>query len=399
MIDPEIQTHRKTFTHLKVALWVPLCLMTGHSAMATDVPLRLEIRRTPHPVLQWPSQPHRTYHVEVTPSLGPATWQTLAAHVQGTGGLIAYTNFIPSNTAQFYRVVVLPEEEVISPDVIFPQPGLVYDANTLLGAAALGLQYRIPPAWKAGIREGSSTMILASDTEPGLVLGVLTLAGDGAFITGQLPAQFPVDDFGGFEASQTVAVTDSRIVGEWTGVGSQQGAIMRLQGVLHPSGGMLGFFGLFTPPNRLVMQQTLESLVSSTLTVRRQTDQTWVDGLRGKAFKWVAYKSTGSGGTSGSLSRWSDNNAFFCDATYEITRYSESSFSGSLSGGGFYTGGGSSSSTEAGDWTVVRTANGPVLILLSGDGIQAAFVTQGPSGNSFYFGDQEFSVTGAHTCF
>ena len=173
---------------------------------------------------------------------------------------------------------------------------------------------------------------------------------------------------------------------------------MRLEGVVHPSGGMMAFAGFFLPANRSIMEQTLASFVNSTLTVPRKTDQQWVDGLRGRAFKWSGYKSTGNGGSSGSLSSWSDNNAFFCNGIYEITRYSETTYSGSLSGGAFYGGGSSSNSTEAGDWTVIQTASGPALILLSAQGLQAALVTVGPSGNTFYFGDQEFSFTGAANC-
>ena len=198
--------------------------------------------------------------------------------------------------------------------------------------------------------------------------------------------------------TQPFAASGNHFAGEWSGYGNQNGVIMRLEAVVHPSGGIVGFAGLFRASNRASMEQTLGNFIGSTLTVPRLTDQQWVAALKGRAFQWTSYRSAGNGGNSGSLSSWSENNAFFCDGTYDVTRSSESSYSGSLSGGSFYTGGGSSSSTESGDWTVLQTQAGPVLILLSAQGLQAEVISLGPSGNSFYFGDQEFSLTGPHTC-
>lgn len=385
-----------TFTFFEFVLMA--LISRGNLGRAADPPLSLGIRMAPRPVLQWQSRPDASYRVEFSSSLPATNWQTLAPDFPGTGGIQSVTNESASKSKEFYRLLQLTNQAAISPNAMAPIPGLLYPGNTLLGVAALGLQYRIPAAWKGGVRADSSTLLFGSDTEPGLVLGVLTLAGDGNFIMRVLPASFWTDSFGGFSISQAPSAKGSLITGEWTGFGSQQGALMRLTGVVHPSGGLIGFIGFFTPPNRSVMQATLDSFVNSTVTVPRLTDQNWVDALRGRAFRWSSYKSTGNGGNSGSLSRWSENNAFFCTGTYEITTRSESTYGGTLSGGAFYGGGSSSNSTEVGDWTVVRTPSGSVLVLLSSTGVQAASITLGTSGNSFYFGDQEFSLTGAHAC-
>lgn len=67
-----------------------------------------------------------------------------------------------------------------------------------------------------------------------------------------------------------------------------------------------------------------------------------------------------------------------------------------MSGGGFYTGYSNSSSTDAGDWTVIETANGPVLVMISASGASAAFLQV--SGNSVVFGDQQFDYRAPHAC-
>lgn len=382
-----------------------ILVLSGHwlpSARGTG--LELSIQRGAKPILQWPSQTDGVYQIEYATALSPANWQILTNNLPGNGSALSLTDNSASGAQRFYRLVATAKQSsgtnqaAISPDVTIPTPGLLYPGSTLLGAAPLGFQYRIPAAWKGGFRQGTATMIFGSDTEPGLVLGILTLAGDPSWIAQLLSSSFQTSASGGYSVSQTVTANGNRITGEWIGYGTESGAIMRLDGVVHPSGGLIGFAGFFTPNNRGIMEQTLASFIASIVTVPRSTDQNWINALRGRAFQWVSFNSAGNGGSSGSLSRWSQNNAFFCDGTYEITTASESSYSGSLSGGGFYTGGSSSNSTEAGDWTVIQTTSGPVLILLSAQGVQAAVVALGPSGNTFYFGDQEYSLTGAANC-
>lgn len=370
----------------------------GGASVAADAPLTLNIRLAPYPILQWQSRADASYRVEFSPSLGAPAWRPLSDDLPGSGAVQGLTNNEAPAAAGFYRLLQLTNQAAISPNALVPQPGVLYPGGSLLGVSALGVQYRIPPAWKGGVRQGSSTLLFGSDTEPGLVINVLTLAGDASFILRILPSSFSVDSSGGYSLAEAFAVRTNLITGEWTGFGSQQGVQMRLEGVLHPSGGMVGFIGLFTLANRASMEATLGSFVNSTLTVRRLTDQGWVDSLTSRAFQWSSYRSSGNGGNSGSLSSWSQNNAFFCVGTYEITTQSESSYGGTLSGGSFYSGGSSGNSTEAGDWTVLRTPSGPVLVLLSGSGVRAASISLGPSGNSFYFGDQEYSLSGPHSC-
>jgi hypothetical protein len=139
------------------------------------------------------------------------------------------------------------------------------------------------------------------------------------------------------------------------------------------------------------MLRTLDAFIGSTMTAARKNDAAWTTRLRGQAFKWVSYKGTGAGGTSGSMSSWSEKNAFFCDGTFEVTTFSESSYSGQLSGGGYYSGASSSNGSELGDVTVLQTATGPVLAMLSANGVQAAPLRVGAGVNSPFFGDQEFS--------
>lgn len=377
---------------LAAGVWLP-----GLFSAAVAAPLQLSIQLAPQVVLQWLSQTNATYRLEFSSSLNPANWQTLADNLQGTGVTLSFTNGATSSATRYYRLVQSASAS-ISPDAVVPVPGTLYPGNTLLGVAPLGLQFRIPAAWKGGIAVGSSTSVFGSDTEPGVVLGILTLAGDANFILRILPSQFQTSAGSGFSVTQPFAANGNLITGEWTGYGDRNGIIMRLEAVVHPSGGIVGFAGLFTAPNRSSMEQTLGSFINSTLTVPRLTDQQWVSGLKGRAFQWTSYKSVGSGGNTGSLSSWSENNAFFCDGSYEITRNGETTYGGNLSGGGFYSGGGSQSSTEAGDWTVLQTPAGSVLVLLSSKGLDAEPVTLGPSGNTFYFGDQEYTLTGAANC-
>jgi hypothetical protein len=183
---------------------------------------------------------------------------------------------------------------------------------------------------------------------------------------------------------------------EWTGYGTQYPALIQLRGVVHPSGGVVAFAGLFLEANRAVIQRVLDDFVASTVTVPRQTRADLVTLISGKAFSWAKSTSVGGGGGSGSLSSWSQNNAYFCPGTYEISTFAETTYSGNLSGGAFYTGGSSNNSTEVGDWTIVDSPSGPVMVMVSSSGFQAALFSV--VGNSVLFGDQQFDYSGPRSC-
>ena len=60
-------------------------------------------------VITFPSLPGRTYRVERTDSLSPASWSTIADNVPGTGDAIPITETgMPLQTQRFYRVIILP---------------------------------------------------------------------------------------------------------------------------------------------------------------------------------------------------------------------------------------------------------------------------------------------------
>lgn len=60
-------------------------------------------------IVKFPSLPGRTYQVEASPDLSPASWMTVTDHIAGHGGMIQvpFVNALNS-TRQFYRVKVLP---------------------------------------------------------------------------------------------------------------------------------------------------------------------------------------------------------------------------------------------------------------------------------------------------
>ena len=374
--------------------------VSGHAASLPN--LELQIERGPSPAVSWLTQTGIVYRLEFNENAGPANWHIFDTNRTGTGAMLKVEDKTATTPRRFYRVAQseLPSQSGpgISTNAIAPISGQVYPENTLLGSSYLGLQFSIPPNWKGGLRTQSATMLFGSDTEPGLVLGLVALAGNAEKVSQSFNQGFNTSQFGGYAISKAPSTTGNLVTVEWTGVGNEAGVSAKLTAVLHPSGGLVGFMGFFTEANRGVMEQTLGKMVASTVLVPRQVDTQWVNALAGKAFYWVSSSSTGNGGTSGSLSRWTQKNAFFCAGTYEITTQSESSYSGTLSGGGVYGGGSSSNSTEAGDWTVIQTSAGPVMIMASSSGFQSALVTIGPSGNSFYFGDQEFAFSKANSC-
>lgn len=365
---------------------------------AQEPVFRLQIAKIaagPSVQISWPSQNGFAYQIEFATNLTQPAWKPLAANIAGNGAVLSTNDLAAVTSApRYYRgVKVAATGGQISPNAVDPIPGVVYPEQTVFGSGLLGLQFTLPRAWKGGLRQGSSTMLFGSDTEPGLVLSFLTLAGDAQFVARMLGQSFQTAD-GYFQLKSPATVEGGRIAIEWELLG--QGIDMRIVGVAHPSGGVIAFAGLFTPPNRAVTERVLGDFVASTVTVPRQTRTDLVNLISGKSFSWAKSSSTGNGGSSGSLSRWSENNAFFCPGTYEITTRSESSYSGTLSGGGFYGGGSSSSSTEAGDWTIIDTPAGPGMIMLSSSGVQSALISV--SGNTVYFGNQEFAYSRPHFC-
>jgi hypothetical protein len=371
-----------------------LVLLSQPASRAQDLPFTLSITNLGGAEISWASQTGFSYQLEIAPFL-PGPWQPLGSAQEGTGGTLKFLDVRSGLTPWFYRGIKLPATPSvqISSNAVAPEAGVVYPGNTIIGAGLLGFQFSVPAAWKGGARAGSSTMLFGSDTEPGLVIGFLTLAGNAAYFAGFVGQDFTTED-GYFQLAQPVSTTGQRVTSEWALFGTD--VSLRLIAVVHPSGGAIAFAGLFTEPNRNVMNRVLEDFVQSTLTVPRQTRQDLVDLISGKAFAWTKSSNVGSGGTSGSLLSWSENNAFFCPGTYEITRRSESSFSGNLSGGGFYTGVSSSNSTEQGDWTIIDSPVGPVLVMVSSSGFQGAPISI--QGNTVLFGDQEFSFLRSHLC-
>ncbi len=377
-------------------------LFLGVNAPLTAADFKLSISSAPREI-SWPSETGFIYRIETSPALQPPAWERLGADQTGTGTTLKMALPAPDSAQRYYRGVRTPQSGgQISPQAVDPTPGQLYAANAILGSPFLGLQFSIPAAWKGGLRQGTSTLLFASDTEPGLVVGFFALSGDAAKISAAIGDNIPAGQFGGFQVQRPPQVTGNQIVVEWAGVGfddqfnSLQGVSVRCQGVLHPSGGLVAFVGVFAETSRAVIQRVLNDFTQSTVVVPRRTRTDLIDVIARKSFVWVKSANVGSGGTSGSLQRWTQKNAFFCPGTYEITTQSESSFSGNLSGGGFYSGYSNSNSTEAGDWTIIDTDFGPAMIMMSDSGVNAALLTI--TGNSVIFGDQQFDYQRPHAC-
>jgi hypothetical protein len=381
-----------------------LALLCLSASRVTGADLRLTVQSLGATTeLSWASETGFDYRVEATGNLANPSWESVASNLAGTGSPLRATDPATSTGIRFYRVIRTERSgPQISPQAVEPASGDVYPAGTILGSALLGRQFTVPAQWKAGLRTGASSLLLVSDTEPGLILSFTSLAGNADHVAAQLGQGFYVGQFGGFTTVGTPSVNGSRLHVEWRGVGfsdegeNLEGLALRAEARLHPSGGVVAFVGLFTEPNRATMERVLGELLATTVTVPRNTRTDLVGALAGKSFTWVKAAQAGNGGGSGSLQRWTEKNAFLCAGTYEITTQSESSFSGNVSGGGFYTGYSNSSSTEAGDWTIVETATGPVMVMISGTGGAAAFLQV--SGNSVIFGDQQFDYRAPHAC-
>lgn len=353
--------------------------------------------------LSWISEVGHEYRIEVADRLDIPNWQDLVTGQMGTGARMRVTDAAPAIGNRFYRLTRSePAGPRISPEAVEAETGQIYPAGRIIGSGFLGRQFTVPARWKAGMREGSSSLLIVSDTEPGLIIQFTSLAGNAAEFATTLGQSFYVGSFGGFVVQGEPQLVGARVTIEWRGLGftdegeSLDGISMRCQAVVHPSGGAVAFVGLFTEPNRPVTERVLSELMTSVVTVPRATRADLVLRLSGRAFVWTKASNSGAGGSSGSLQRWTEKNAFFCPGTFEVTSRSESSFSGNVSGGGFYTGGSTSSSTETGDWTVIDAAGGPVLVMISSSGASAAFLQV--SGNSVIFGDQQFDERGPHLC-
>jgi hypothetical protein len=365
--------------------------------------LRLKLESLAPSELSWESATGFDYRVEVARRLHDPDWQPLAPAQAGTGSRLRVTDSAVVAGSRFYRLIRSePAGPQISPQAVEAETGAVYPAGTAIGSGFLGRQFTIPAKWKAGLREGSSSLLIVSDTEPGLFIQFTSLAGDAAEFARNLGQSFYSGEFSGFVVQGEPQVSGARVTLEWRGLGftdegeSLEGVSLRCQAVVHPSGGAVAFVGLFTEPNRAVTERVLGELMASVVVVPRATRPDLVSLLSGKSFSWVKAANAGNGGNSGSLQRWTEKNAFFCPGTFEVTTRAESSFSGNVSGGGFYTGYSNSSSTDAGDWTVIETANGPVLVMISASGASAAFLQI--SGNSVIFGDQQFDFRAPHAC-
>lgn len=382
-----------------LAAWFPVaCSQEGGFAIS--------IARNPEIQVRWASEQGFMYTLEAGPALGGGggvPWSVVSSDIPGTGGELVVSDPAAGETQRFYRVVKsgVPGPE-ISDSAVEPETGEIYPAGTVLGSSFLGRQFTIPALWKGGVRQGTSSMLFASDTEPGLVIGFTTLTGSGQQLASQVGESFTAGSWGGFLVQGSPQLTGDSLSVEWHGVGftdegeSLEGIRLLLHAVVHPSGGATAFAGFFLDAHRSTMTRVLNEFVDSIISVPRNTRTDLVDLLSGKSYEWVQSVNTGSGGSTGSLSRWTQKRAFLCPGTYEITTESESSYSGNVSGGAFYSGYSSSSSTEVGEWTIIDTAQGPVMVMMSSNGGQAALLQV--SGNTVNFGNQQFDYRGQHVC-
>ncbi len=316
----------------------------------------------------------------------------VSADGSGTRSLGPTANAGPGR--RFFR---MREGAAVPTDLTLPVPGQLYPGGTRLGGDLFGFEFTIAPKWKGGLRVNSPWMLFGSDTEPGLILGLLGFSGtreqllqDPSLRDGFESAIDPNNKLF-FRAVRPIAAgAGNRLSAEFAATGSDgAGYAMSLEFLVHPNGGFLGFLGLTTPERIGGLKTQLLEFVDASRTPERATHQEYLNALPGRSFKWESggiewYSGNWQG--SASSTSWSESYAFFCaDGRFEINKQSTSYVSSSSSGGwsGTHMSLSYDSTTkEYGQFTVIQhPQHGSLMLIATLAGYQIAPVQFQPDGS------------------
>lgn len=287
-----------------------------------------------------------------------------------------------------------------------PVPGTVYPEGTRLGGELFGVEFAIAPKWKGGQRVNSAALLFGSDTEPGLILGILGFGGDmnGLLTDPSLRNGFESDLGDGqklFFAPVRPAADagNGRVSAAFVGQAADGRRIaMNVEMLVHPSGGLLGFIAVTLEAGMAALQEHLMAFVNSARLTARPTLPEVVSALQGRSFRWESSGNewyNGDWKSSVSSASWGESFAFFCaDGSFELNRESTSYISSRDSSGwsSTYMSLSTTSTTkEYGQYTVVRSPQyGDLMLISTLSGYQAAPVRLNADG-SLLVGDNRLT--------
>jgi len=255
------------------------------------------------------------------------------------------TRSLGSTVGSHHRFFRIREGAPVPTDLTLPEPGKLYPGGTRLGGDIFGFEFVIPTVWKGGLRVNSPWMLFASDTEPGLILGLIGFAGTKELLLqdSSLREGFETEIDANtklfFRATRPVSAgPNNRLSAGFTAMGADGTAYaINLEFLVHPDGGFLGFLGLTTQAQIARLQTQLLQFVDTAKTPARNTNVEYLNALPGQSFKWESSGNewySGNWQGSASSTSWSESYAFFCsDGTFEINKESTSYVSSRNSGG------------------------------------------------------------------
>jgi hypothetical protein len=382
--------------------------LTVETVTPPERPRITGVRRLPSGELEatFQAATGRTWQFETSEDL--QAW-TLLPGVTADGPGSRALGAVTGTAHRFFRL----RESTAVPQLTLPTPGQIYEAGTRLGGDLFGFEFRIPTAWRGGLRVNSPWMMFASDTEPGLIVGLLGFSGTRE----QLVQDPSLRD--GFETEldantklffravrPAAAVGNNRVSGSYAATGTDGTAYaLNLEFLVHPDGGYLGFLALTTQAQIDRLQGQLALFVDSARTPARNTRTDYLQALSGRSFKWESSGNewySGNWQGSASSTSWSESYAFFCaDGSFEINKESTSYVSSRNSGGWssqYMSLSYGSSTKEYGQFTVVQDPqHGTLMLIATLAGFQIAPVQLQPNG-SLLLGKNQLSPHGTFNC-
>lgn len=312
--------------------------------------------------------------------------------------------------SRFFRM----REGLAGPAVLtLPEPGKLYPEGTRLGGELFGVEFAIPPKWKGGQRVGSAMLLFGSDTEPGLILGILGFSGtlNALLNDPSLRNGFESDMGDGTKLMYApvrpiAAVGANRVSATYLAVAADGRRIaFNLEILVHPSGGVLGFGALTLEAGMPALQEHLMAFVNTARLTPRATLPELVSALQGRSFRWESAGNEwyrGDWQSSISSASWGESFAFFCaDGSFELNRESTSYITSRDSSGWssqYMSLSTSSTTKEYGQFTVVRSPQyGDLMLIATLSGYQAAPIRLNPDG-SLLVGDNRLTPHQRFTC-
>ena len=315
--------------------------LTVETPQPTQRPTLTQVRKLPTGDLEvtFNAAAGKTWMFEASDDL--RSWNVLPG-VTATG---PGTRSLGPTAGSHHRFIRLREGAPVPTDLTLPEPGKLYPGGTRLGGEIFGFEFIIPTQWKGGLRVNSPWMLFGSDTEPGLILGLLGFAGtkEQLLQDPSLRDGFETDIDANtklfFRAIRPVSAgPNNRLSAGFSATGTDGTAYaIHLEFLIHPNGGFLGFLGLTTQAQISRLQTQLLQFVDTAKTPVRNTNVEYLNALPGRSFKWESSGNewySGNWQGSASSTSWSESYAFFCsDGTFEINKESTSYVSTRNSGG------------------------------------------------------------------